>query len=189
MFRSLDLRPNRRWLLVVALVALGAICARAEEGGDFRNASWGDSIDRAMRSETATFHHRSDDELAFTDDSLEGIDGGILYLFDRGRLVTGLYVSREGYPGGVGALEDYATLRRDLERRLGGASDESRRWVGDEGAVDPDELAGERLAAAVADGRLRVSTEWTLERTHVELIMTGTEDGGVFVRAVYRPTG
>lgn len=175
-------------IVVAVLLAVGAAQVRAEEGADFRNASWGDSIDRAMRSETAIFHHRSDDELAFTDDSLEGIDGGILYLFERGRLVTGLYVSREGYPAGAGVLEDYATLRRHLARRLGEPGAESRRWMGDEGEVEADDLAGEKLATTVAEGRLRVSSEWRLERTHIELIMTGTEDGGVFLRAVYKPT-
>lgn len=156
--------------------------------GDFRNSTWGDSIDEARRSETADFHHQSEDELAFTDTSLEGIDGGILYLFERGRLVTGLYVARHEYLGGEGVLEDYRTLRRHLERRLEAPGEESLRWIGDDEAGRVESPSGDRLAALIADGSLRVSTEWSLERTHVELIMTGTEEGGVFLRAVFKPS-
>lgn len=167
----------------MALIGLtGACLSTAARAADFRFSEWGDSSEAVRRAETAELHHRSAEELAFTDHGIDGIDGGILYLFERDRLVTGIYVSRESYPEGAGVLEDYEALRAHLERRLGRAGEESRRWIGEEGGGDP-----RHPEAAVAAGRLRVATEWSLERTHVALIMTGSESGGVFLRAVFKP--
>lgn len=180
-------RRIRSSLIVLVVVwlwdPLPATAAVTVPGGDFRGSEWGDSMDEVQLRESAPLHHRADDELAFTDDSLEGIEGGIVYVFERNRLVTALYVSRQAYPAGAGAFEDYETLRADLEEQLGPAAEESRRWIGERSEGDADDPAG-----AIAAGRLRVSTEWSLERTHVELLMTGSEDGGIFLRAVFKPS-
>lgn len=167
------------WLAHPAAIRASAVAAR----GDFRGSEWGDSMDEVQRRESARFHHRSEDELAFTDGSIEGIDGGIVYVFERDRLVTGVYVSRESYPNGAGAFEDYEILRRHFEEELGRAPEESRRWIG-----QPQDGDEESPAAAIAAGRLRVAAEWSLERTHVALLMTHSDDDGVFLRVVFRPS-
>jgi hypothetical protein len=149
---------------------------------DFRASRWGDTVEQVRAVETAPFHHLGDDELAYTDSSVEGIDGGIVYLFERGRLVRGVYVSRQDYPAGAGAPEAYERLKAHFDTTLGRVGETTERWLDDSLRGDPP-----RLAEAVVLEQVRVTTRWRFERTHVELIMSG-RDGGVYLRAVFQPS-
>ncbi len=153
------------------LLLVASAASASPRAADFRAASWGDSPEVVRAGETAEFHHQGNDEIAYVDGSIEGISGGILYLFEDGRLVRGLYVSRD----------DYERLREHLDELLGTSGEEQRRWIG--GA--PGGEAADPIRAIVS-GRLRLANVWTLETTQVSLIMTG-KDGGVFLRAVFQP--
>ncbi len=131
-------------------------------------------------AETATFHHEREDEMAFTDSSIDGIDGGIIYLFDRGRLVRGLYVSRNEYAGGEGVLRDFEKLKAHYVELLGSEGHEALDWKSGRPEGEGD------LEAALVAGEVRVAHVWNLERTRVAIMMTG-KDGGVFLRSMTQP--
>lgn len=178
LWEDLEVRYLRNWTVAMLL----ALVPLASWGADFRQSSWGDSPQAVLAAETAPLHHQKDGEIAFIDSSIEGIDGGVIYLFERRQLVRGVYVSRDDYSGGEGALEDRARLRAHFDDVLDIAGVEERRWLDDSLRDQP-----ERLAEAVSKGMVRLTYRWTLERTHVDLVLTGKE-GGVLMRAVFQPT-
>ena len=169
--------------IVILGLALALAAAAQLAAAGFRGSMWADTVDEVRAVETATFHHVAEDELAYTDASVEGISGGIIYLFEDGLLVRGVYVSRDKYEGGDGALADYARLRDYFEGELGKPGEADERWVDDSLRDDP-----ERLAEAIVREHVRLTTRWRLEGTHVELIMSG-RDGGIYMRAVFQPSG
>lgn len=168
----------RNWTvgMLVALVPLASWSA------DFRQSSWGDSPQAVLAAESAPLHHQREGEIAFIDSSIEGIDGGVIYLFEHQQLVRGVYVSRDQYSGGEDVLEDFARLIASFEETLEAQGVEERRWLDDSLRDQP-----ERLAEAISKGHVRMTHRWTLERTHVDLVLTGKE-GGVLMRAVFQPT-
>ena len=169
--------PSIRTFFVAALLVPASLW-----GADFRQSNWGDGAEDVMAAETATLHHRRPEEIAFVDSSIEGIDGGVIYLFEKGRLVQGVHVSRQDYSGGEGVLADLERMRAHFSEVLGETGEESRRWI-DESLRDQPE----RLAEAISRGHVRLAHRWTMERTYAELVLTG-KDGGVLMRAVFRPT-
>ena len=91
---------------------------------DFRQSNWGDSAEAVMASETAVLHHQRSEEIAFVDSSIEGINGGVIYLFEDQRLVRGVYVSRQDYAGGEGVLADFERIKSHFNERLGRVGEE-----------------------------------------------------------------
>jgi hypothetical protein len=180
MIRFLSMMRAERRPYRIVLAAMIATAAAAAEGADFRYSNWGDSMADVKAAETATFHHEGEDEMAFTDSSIEGIDGGIIYLFDRGRLVRGLYVSRNEYAGGDGVLQDFERMKSYYSDRLGAEGREERDWKN-----GPPE-GGADLEASLAAGELRLAHHWTVGRSRIAILMTG-KDGGVFLRSMTQP--
>ncbi len=170
--------PSIRAFALAALLVPTSVWA-----ADFRQSNWGDTAEDVMASETATLHHQDPEEIAYVDSSIEGIDGGVIYLFEYGRLVRGVYVSRSEYKGGAGVLADLDRMRAYLAEVLGSAGEENRRWL-DESLSDQPE----KLAEAISKGHVRLAHSWILERTRVDLVLTG-KAGGVLMRAVFQPAG
>lgn len=168
------------------LIGLLGVCflAMPLEAADFRFSTWGDPMAMVRQAETAVFHHQRTDELAFTDSGIDGIDGGIIYLFERGLLVQGVYVSRDEYRGGLGVMDDFRRMRKHFDETLGVEGEEEIRWVG----AEPEPETEQALVDALVEGRVRVTNRWVLERTEAQLMITG-KDGGVFLRAVFHPAG
>ena len=170
--------PSIRVFALTALLVPTSMWA-----ADFRQSDWGDTAEEVVASETATLHHQRPEEIAYVDSSIEGIDGGVIYLFEHGRLVRGVYVSRSEYEGGAGVLADLERMKRHLAEVLGSAGEEERRWLDASLREQP-----ERLAEAISKGHVRLSHSWVLEGTRVDLILTG-KAGGVLMRAVFQPAG
>lgn len=176
-------RSGPGWLICGAVALAATLLGAPARAADFRFSNWGDSLAAVRQAETAPFHHQRTDELAFVDSEIDGIDGGIIYLFERGLLVQGVYVSRDEYRGGEGAMDDYSRMRHHFEAVLGATGEEEIRWIDEE----PQDATGDALVEAVVSDRVRVTTSWTVGRTRTELIMSGKE-GGVFLRAVSYPS-
>lgn len=169
--------PTR--VMTLLLVLLPSLAQAA----DFRASSWRDSPDQVAAAETATLHHRNADEIAYVDSSIEGIDGGVIYLFDAGELIQVVHVSRDGYPGGEGVWDDFERMRSHYAEILGSEGTRDLRWIDDSLRDQP-----ERLAEAISKEHVRFSHTWSLERSHVELLLTG-RNGGVVMRIVFMPAG
>jgi hypothetical protein len=166
-------------VLTLMLVLLPSMAQAA----DFRGSSWGDSPDQVAANETAILHHRNADEIAFLDSSIEGIDGGVIYLFDDGRLVQVVHVSRREYTRGEGVLDDFERMRSHYAEILGAEGERELRWINDSLRDQP-----ERLAEAISKEHVRFSHSWSTDRSRVELLLTG-KDGGVQIRVVFMPAG
>jgi hypothetical protein len=179
-----DLREDFDVTLSTRVMALMlALLPSVAQAADFRGSSWRDSPDQVAAAETATLHHRNADEIAYLDSSIEGIDGGVIYLFDEGQLVQVVHVSRNDYAGGEGVLDDFERMRSHYAEILGAEGERDLRWTDDSLRDQP-----QRLAEAISKEHVRFAHKWSVERSHVELLLTG-RDGGVVMRVVFMPAG
>ena len=177
-------RSTRRRLLrstiILTLVALGMTGVAAAAG--FRGVEWGASKEEVLATEKHQLHHELEDEIAYWNFEFAGIEAGLVYTFEEGKLVRAHYLSRHRTSHPSEDLADYRTFQRQLDEHFGEHVAEAWTWA------DGDEHGeSEQTVEALASGAARLESYWKLEGSRVRLLIAGENGKIETVRAIFEP--
>ena len=167
---------------VVWMLALGLAIAAQGRASDFRGHAWGASPEEVKALERHDLHHDIDGELAYWNFQFAGVEAGLVYTFEDGRLVRAHFLSRNPTTDPEEDLADYRAFQALLTEHHGEPVAEEWVWLdGDERA------ASEGTLADIVAGRARLETRWELETADATLLIAGGDGAIQTVWVVYEP--
>lgn len=164
------------------MTSVGLLVAAVAGASDFRGLSWGASKDEVRRVEKHPLHHDLEDEIAYGDFELGGVEAGLVYTFEDGKLIRAHFLSRSPAGDAAGKLGDFRTWKSLFDEHFDSPSEEE--WIWADGAEHRED---ERGLEALTSGRARAVARWQVGNTSVELKIEGGDGKIDSVRAVYAP--
>jgi hypothetical protein len=191
----------RPLLLFVPGVVLGFACF-GQSNPDFRQTTWGMSKAQVLAAESKppSEVRESNGEVVVQFDSMKlaGLDGSVVYLFAKDRLVRAKYVLDMRHEDLNDFIADYRAVEPLLRNALGEPTWQRAVWEDDstqdekKGYLDQDRALAENtfpsdrnVGLAVSLGHLKLYTELGEGRTKVMHAMTGA-DGRITHQIEYR---
>lgn len=168
--------------LVVPLAALFLFGTTAAEAGGFRGVEWGASKAEVRATEKHQLHHDLDDEIAYWNFQFAGIEAGLVYTFEDGKLVRAHYLSRHRTEHPSEDLDDYRTFQRQLDEHFG--AHVSEEWIWADGG---EHMEDEQTVDALASGAAELVSHWDLEDSRLRLLIAGDNGTIETLRAIFEP--
>ena len=165
-----------------ATLGLGLALAISSQSfaADFRGVSWGASREEVRATEKLPFHHDIDDEVAYWNFELAGVEAGLKYYFVDDALVAAHYFSRRATEDPAQEMADFEAFERQFSEHFG--PHQGREWVWADGAA-----RGEGSLEDITAGRAELVARWTLETAQVKLLIAGRDGEVKTVRAIFEP--
>ncbi len=154
--------------LILCAAPAALLLTSAAGAADFRDLDWGASKQEVRKAESFSIHHDMPNEIAFWNFKLAGVNAGLIYRFEGGRLVRAFYTSRHQTPDVKEDYADYRSFRQHFDRELGNKGVETWEW-----ADGKQHSAAERTLEAVAAGRVEIVTRWEHPSNDVWLVING----------------
>jgi len=162
---------------------LALLCVAADgSAAGFRGVEWGAGKAEVLAIEKHQLHHDIDGEVAYWNFEFAGVEAGLVYTFDDGKLVRAHYLSRHRTNDPSEDLADYESFKGALDEHFGPHLAET--WVWADGAVHS---ADEQTLAALTSGAAELVARWDLEDSDVKLLIAGSEGVIQTVRAIFEP--
>jgi hypothetical protein len=149
------------------IVFLVCIATSGAQPKDFREFSWGNSLDKIQSGERAQLLLKSGkDELEYRDE-LGGSDCTVLYIFnDNDKLESGMYIFSKKYSNPQLYLQDYKKFKTLLKEKYGVPSTEKEGW-----SYNTPVAEKHTDGQAVADGNLTLNTVWDTDRSIIKIAL------------------
>lgn len=160
-------------LSVILILGLSG-CEKKEKNpfdvnGDFRNVSWGMTIDEVKKLETAELTEESSNSLIYRDQVGKYADVEVMYSFKGDKLIKGDYFFSEDYTDASLHIEDFDQIKGDLNTIYGKAKKDELNWVN-----EPDyTLTQDQLGALVAKNELSYFAYWETDTEEIMFGMSG----------------
>ena len=172
--------PAARALALGCCLALaGAVTAEAR---GFRGVAWGATPEEVRAAEKLPLHHDLEHEIAYWNFEFAGVEAGLVYAFEAGRLVEARYVSRHATDDPAEDLADYESFRATLDEHFGTHVVEEWVWADGEARGAPEDPL-----RALTSGAAKLVSSWRIEGSRLELLIAGSDGAVRTVRAIFRP--
>ena len=162
----------KKILLGVTVLILGIHHSLAQDN-DFRDFTWGNSIEKVRADEKARFYSALKRDQLVYDDKLGSSHFKVLYIFnDNNKLISGNYIFLKNYNNTELYYQDYKVFFKLLTEKYGNPTNEKETW----GAIDPT-FDKTNKKQGIADKTLNLYAIWNTERTVIKitLISMGTD--------------
>lgn len=133
----------------------------------FRNIQWGMSMEEVKKVETSKLLEEKPDLMNYQD-SVNGLDTWVLYIFVDNRLVRAGYYFIERHSNKTDYISDYKTLDKSLTQKYGRPVHEDTIWKNDLYQDDPEDWG-----MALSVGHLVMLEKWETLETIVEHVLSG----------------
>jgi len=139
----------------------------ATENPDFRNASWGMSMQQVMATEAGEPASKDGTSLVYLV-TVASLSCGAVYTFVDGKLAYGGYVFSVQHSNRNGYIDDYEKIKGLLSQKYGTPAMDRTVWLNDLYKDDKDDWG-----MAIAVGHLTYYTSWNLPHTTVLQALKG----------------
>lgn len=148
-------------------ILIAGIQVNHAQNKDFRNFSWGNSIEKVRTEEKAPFFSRlKDDELEY-DDKVLGLKFKVLYIFnENNKLISGIYIFARKYSNPELYYQDYSVFLKLMNEKYGKPDREKETWATVDEGFDKN-----NKKQAIADGNLNLYSVWNTERTSIKMTL------------------
>lgn len=134
---------------------------------DFRDFSWGDSIETVKNSEGSVLLDETETFLSYSG-SIAGISFEIIYEFYEGKLIGGRYINKESYTDDDCYFQDYEKFKELLSKKYGEAIKDTYAWQNGLYKDDPS-----NWGKAIRLGHLHYRSVWIKEKTLITHTLSG----------------
>lgn len=135
---------------------------------DFRNVTWGMTMNEVKRSETLSVQEEDDAVLAY-EETVAGLDAYLLYGFDDdGKLYNAYYSFVEKHSNDNLYISDYNNLVDKLTEKYGEPNYNRDVWLNTLFQDHPEDYG-----LAVSIGHLMYGAEWETPTTKISLVLSG----------------
>jgi hypothetical protein len=160
-------------IIVGLTVLIFGINDSIAQNADFRDFTWGNSIEKIRNDEKAHFYSALKRNELVYDDKLGSSNFKVLYIFnDNNKLISGNYIFLKNYSNIELYYQDYKVFFKLLTEKYGKPTNEKETWS----SVDPTFDKTNKIQA-IADKNLNLYAIWNTERTVIKitLISIGTD--------------
>lgn len=151
-----------------------------EGRGDFRNASWGMTIDEAKALEATELLAETEEAILYQVQVGKYTDVSMSYLFQRNQLNRGVYLFTEEHKDASLYIEDFDQIKEALSEVYGKPKLDASNWVDEPSGT----ILEEQLGSMVVKGNLTYYAQWETDQTDIKLGMYG-KNGEVTIGLTY----
>ncbi len=136
---------------------------------DFRNISWGMTIEEVRASESQQPSGEDDETLIYDNVDVGGFDATLVYFFSNDSLFSGGYFIEDNEHTNQNLyIDDYNSLKEKYTQKYGDPITDDITWFDDLYKDSPSDYG---LAIAVGD--LAYYAEWEYEGTSIKMLLSG----------------
>jgi hypothetical protein len=160
---DLELKSTYSGVVVGLYLVIGASGAVAD---DFRDSTWGDSIESVK--ESAGEPAQSTEDTLVYKVSIKGLDAVLIYQFTAGKLTSAGYLFTESHSNKNLYISDYSTIHGLVNQKYGKPESNDAVWLNDLYRDDPS-----NYGTAVSIGHYVKQAIWETERTKIMHTLRG----------------
>ena len=149
---------------------------------DFRSVAWGMTKEEVLGAEELAPLEQSELSLTYKVE-VAGYEAALLYLFEKGRLLSAGYVFDVTRENQNDYVTDFDNLRDMYAKVYGKPESIGQKWYDETYKGNSG-----KYGLAIASGHMEYLASWQTETTEVHLVLNGGE-GEIFLGTVYRAIG
>ena len=143
---------------------------------DFRNATWGMTIDEVIESEGKAPELQDEETVAYSSIDVGTIKASLFYTFEAGKLIEGSYILEDSHTNALNYIDDYNSMKELYIEKYGSPKSDDEKWS--------DDTFSDDLAYSLMFGYVEYFTLFSEDDTNIIFHMSG-DNGDISFAIMY----